>query len=295
MNGTRELHACKRRVKILILLLFWLVSVDTPYSHGGGVWTNEPSGAKVLIDCPFNSVSACGILDVYNSAQLGVDSTAPVSPNNSAKAVLYAGEGQGGMQLIYTTPNPVREMFVGFTWRTNPQFQGRIVNNKLWFIRGQVLGNGYFGMFAPPGSRTMVLGWGHNTTGLDNSHVCAMDLGLWCYPNAGPSVITMGQWAKIEVYQKASTTATSRDGALRWWVNGVLAGSYSGLNYSPGGLNEWQWNNTWDGAQDMGKSNTVNWEHWIDHLHVSIPNGGASADSPAGPPSAPTLRGVLVP
>ena len=295
MNGTR-LRACKRWANILALLLFWLVSVDTPQSHGAGVWTNEPSGANVLIDCPFNSVSACGILDVYNSAQLGVDSTAPISPNNSAKAVLYARAGQGGMQLIYTTPNPVREIFVGFTWRTNPQFQGRIVQNKLFFIRGNTLGNGYFGMWNPPGSPTMVMGWGHNTSGLDNSHTCQYDSGLWCPPNAGPSLITLGQWAKIEVYQKASTTATSRDGILRWWVNGVMGGNYSNLNYSPSGLTEWQWNNTWDGAQDMGTSNTVDWEHWIDHIHVSLPNGGGgSVDSPAGPPAAPTLRGVSVP
>ena len=73
-------------------------------------------------------------------------------------------------------------------------------------------------------------------------------------------------------YMKASTTATSRDGILRWWINGVLGGNYTNLNYAPSGLTEWQWNNTWDGAQDMGTSNTVDWEHWLDHVHISIPN-----------------------
>ena len=295
MNGTR-LRSCNRWANVLALLLGWLVSVDTPQSHGAGVWTNEPAGSSVLVDCTFSSTpGSCGILDVYGSGISVSDSSAPVSPGGAVKALLYARATQGGMQLIYTTPQPVREMYVGFTWRTNPQFQGRIVQNKLFFIRGNNLGNGYFGMWNPPGSPTMKMEWGHNTSGLDNSHTCAMDSGLWCYANVGPSMITLGQWAKIEVYQKSSTTATSRDGALRWWVNGVMGGNYTNLNYAPGGLSEWQWNNTWDGAQDMGTSNTVDWEHWIDHVHISLPNGAPNVDSPIGPPAAPTLRGISVP
>lgn len=139
-------------------------------------------------------------------------------------------------------------------------------------------------MFSPPGSRTMQMSWSHNSQGIDNSHTCALDLGLSCNPNVGPSLVTIGQWTKVEAYLKASTTATSRDGILRWWINGVLSGNYTNINYAQNGLNAWQWNNTWDGAQDMGVSNTVDWEHWLDHVHISIPNGGTSTDSPLDRP-----------
>jgi hypothetical protein len=48
--------------------------------------------------------------------------------------------------------------------------------------------------------------------------------------------LTVGAWTKLEAYVKASTTSTSRDGIVRWWVNGVPAGSYTNLNYGAGGL-----------------------------------------------------------
>lgn len=276
---------------MIIALLLLLTLLFPVIGHASATWPNEPNGSTVLVDCTFSSTpGACGILDVYSSSIQASDGTAPVSPSGAAKALLPAFETEGGMQLIYTVPgnSPIREMYVGFTWRTNAQFQGRIVQNKLFFIRGPVLGNGYFGMWNPPGSPTMKMEWGHNTSGLDNSHTCGLDLGLWCYANAGPSMVTLGSWTKIEVYQKASTTATSRDGILRWWVNGVLGGNYTNLNYAPNGLTEWQWNNTWDGTQDMGTSNTVDWEHWIDHVHISAPPASQPIDTPAGAPATPT-------
>lgn len=296
MDGNSTSQASHRLATIMAVLTVCAGFFSAQHSHAAGVWTNEPAGANVLVDCNFSSTpGACGILDVYGSSISVSDNTAPVSPSGGIKGLLYAFSPQGGMQLIYSTPKPVREMYVGLTWRTNPQFQGRIVQNKLFFIRGNSLGNGYFGMWNTPGSRTMKFEWGHNTSGLDNSHTCALDSGLWCYANSGPSMITLGQWAKVEVYQKASTTATSRDGILRWWINGVLGGNYTNLNYAPSGLTEWQWNNTWDGAQDMGTSNTVDWEHWLDHVHISVPNGGAGTDNPPGPPATPTLRSISVP
>lgn len=296
MDGHSTPQVSQRLAAMVAMLTLCAGLVAVQQSYAAGVWTNEPAGASVLVDCNFSSSpGACGILDVYGSGISVSDSSAPVSPAGGVKALLRAYDSQGGMQLIYATPQPVREMYVGFTWRTNPQFQGRIVQNKLFFIRGNTLGNGYFGMWNPPGSPTMKMEWGHNTSGLDNSHTCALDLGLWCYANVGPSMITLGQWARVEVYQKASTTATSRDGILRWWINGVQGGNYTNLNYAPSGLTEWQWNNTWDGAQDMGTSNTVDWEHWIDHLHISVPNGGSGTDSPPGPPATPTLRSISVP
>lgn len=260
----------KTRCTLFLLAVCLLVPV---LSHAQ--WTNEPVGSQLLVDCNFVSTpGSCGIQDIYNSSILSSDASAPVSPPWSSKALLQAYAPTGGMQLVYSTPQPIREMYMGLMWRTNAAFQGRIVTNKLFFIRGlpQIQGNGYFGMWNPPGSSTMKLTWGHNSSGLDNSHTCTLDLGLVCEPNTGSGLITIGAWTKIEVYQKSSTTATSRDGVLRVWINGTKHFEYTNLNYAPGGLFEWQWNNTWDGAQDMGVSNTVNWEHWLDHLRVSVPN-----------------------
>lgn len=248
-------------------------------------WTNEPSGATTLLDHSFSTTTTTRLQDLYSSGVIVSDGAEPVSPPTAMRYRIEAYAKEGGGQMVYTAPALYRDLFVGFSWRTNPEFQGRIVQNKLFFIRGPVLGNSYWGMWNPPGSPTMKMEWGHNTSGLDNSHTCILDSGLWCTANVGPSMITLGQWHKIEAYVRASTTATSRDGIVIWWVNGVMGGRYLNINYAPAGLNEWQWNNTWDGTQDMGVSNTVAWEHYLGHLYIST--GGTVVTSGTPTPTEP--------
>lgn len=265
-------------------------------SEGAGVWTNEPAGAKVVLDCPFNSVQGCGILDAYSSSQIVSDSSALISPGSVVKSTIYPGNSSGGMQLSHVTPQANREMYVGLMWRTNPGFQGRPNSNKTFFIRGpQANGVWLFGNSAlVNGSAPLI--FSHNTGSglLDNSHACSLDLGLACFPNVGNGMLTRGVWTKIEAYVKASTTNTSRDGIVRWWINGVMAGNYTNLNYGgQAGINEWVWSETWDGFVNPVPS--VEWNHFIDHLYISIPNGGLSTDNPPGPPAQPTIRNVMVP
>ena len=298
MDGNSTSQASKRLATIVAVLTLAL-GLPTTRSQAAGVWTNEPAGASVVMDCPFNSVSGCGILDVYSSSQIISDGTAQVSASNVMKSTLYAGNSTGGMQLNYAIPKTYREMFVGLMWRTNPQFQGRSGGNKLFFMRGP----DSIGVFVIQGGLSTGSGplvWVHNSSSLNNSHVCSTDLGLLCYPNASSGLVQRGVWTKIEAYIKASTTNTSRDGIVRWWINGVLAGNYTNINYAGAGLNEWIWTETWDGCGsnlgcDLGQVNTVNWEHYVDHLRISIPNDSAGADNPPGPPISPTIRSVTTP
>ena len=294
MDGNATLHASKRLATIvaLLTLTFGLSATQT---HAAGVWTNEPSGASVVVDCPFNSVSGCGILDAYSSSQIVSDSSAPTSPSSVVKSTFPAGSTSGGMQLNYVTPQLQSEMYVGLIWRTNPEFQGNpgSWSNKMFFMRGPS-SNGLLLMYGPTNGGPYYATFGHNTGGLDNSHICQMDLGLICPPNVNPNAAQLfrGVWTKIEMYIKKSTTNTSRDGILRWWVNGVLVGNYTTINYAGGGLNEWVWSEAWDGTFSP---NHAEWNHFIDHLHVSLPNGGSSTDQPPGPPANPKIRSVTTP
>lgn len=294
MDGNSRFHASKRLAATVAILTIGFGLATPPQSYGAGVWTNEPAGASVVLDCPFNGPpSSCGVLDAYSSSQITSDSSAPISPSSAVQSTFYAGNSSGGMQLNWSAPQISNEMYVGLMWRTNPQFQGRPVGNKMFFIRGPQT-NGVFlfnNAALNNGSGPMI--WGHNSSSVDNSHVCAFDLGLICYPNVGPGVLTVGVWTKLEAYIKKSTTATSRDGIVRWWVNGVPAGNYTNINYAPNGLNEWVWSETWDGT--VNPVPTVDWNHFIDHLHISIPGGSNSADQPPGPPASPILRSVTTP
>lgn len=240
---------------------------------------NEPTGATNLVDHHFDNFT--GLLDAYNSQSGGTlaivtDATAPVSPSNCMRSRLPAGALHGGCQLNKSLGGPYNSVFVGLMWRTNAQFQGRIVANKLMFLRGPDT-NGYFGMFGGPnaGSSNFYIAMGINTSGL-------LDANL--YPNTAASpVVVPGQWTKLEFYIKASTTRTSADGIIRWWVNSALVGDYPNMNYcglNNEGLNEWVWSETWDGAQDMGVSNTVEWQHYIDHLYIS--QGGTGSGGSGG-------------
>jgi len=294
MEGNSTPRASKRLTTIVAVLTVFLWLGAATQSYAAGAWTNEPAGASVVLDCPFNSVSGCGILDVYSSSRIGSDSSAPISASNTVQSTIYAGNSSGGMQLNYVTPQVHNEMYVGMMWRTNPQFFGRTVVNKMWFMRGPTT-NHFFGMNGCPGQgqSTCYIEFGHNTGTLDNSHACAEQLGLVCHANVGNATVQRGVWTKLEAYMKKSTTATSRDGIVRWWINGVLVGNYTNLNVSPLGINEWVWSETWDGYVNPLPS--VDWSHYLDHLHIAIPGGSSSSDQPPGPPASPTLRSVTTP
>jgi hypothetical protein len=164
-------------------------------------------------------------------------------------------------------------LYFGLYWRTNPQFQGRVAGNKLFFLSRDSGLNGVF-LF---GNTTLSNGsapllFGPNTDGIGNAHILGTsDPGATFFPNVGNGTLRVGVWTKIEAFIRASTTRTSQDGIVRWWINDVLVGSYTNVNYcGPNGetLNRWMQTQTWDGAFDMGRSNTVAWEHYIGHLRV---------------------------
>lgn len=273
-------------------------------------WTNEPAGSTQMLDCNFSGIpSSCGILDAYGSSVPASDGTAPVSPSGVLRSHLQAGSFTGGMQLNYVFPDSIarNEMYVGIVVRTNPGFQGRTVGNKMFFMRGP----GYNGVFlfnnASLSGGTGAMIFAHNTgSGLDNSHACSDPLGATCYPNSGGPSLSVGTWYKLEAYIKKSTTATSRDGIVRWWINGTLVGNYTNLNYAHTGLNEWVWSETWDGSTCCmlggGLPPSNDWDWYIDHLHISIPNcpsgcssgGGTTPPPPPSPPPPPPSSGDYV-
>lgn len=278
----------KSFVKLLLL-----VALLVPSMSWAVTWTNEPAGSSTILDCPFNGApSTCGILDAYGSSIPDSDGSAPVSPAGVLRSTINAGDNYGGMQLNYVFPNggAVRnEMYVGMMWRTNPQFLGRTVGNKMFFMRGPGSNGVFLFNNTSLSSGTGAMIFAHNTGGgLDNSHACSDPFGATCYPNSGGPSLVVGTWTKLEGYIKKSTTCTSRDGIVRWWINGVLVGNYTNLNYACQGLNEWVWSETWDGF--VSPIPVVPWSHYIDHLYISIPNcpaGCASTGGGSSPPPPP--------
>lgn len=278
---------------LLLILLLW------PATGHAQLWGNEPSNAIVLHDWSFSSILGPNMSNPYNAGTIATDSGAPVSPPNVYKSWISAGQSSGGTELHWNSNTTYREMYVGLMWRTNAEFFGRQVANKLFFVRGPV-SNGVFMMMGGPGGgndagKPSYIVFAHNSGNINNGHACGGDFaGATCFPNVGSGqVVPAGTWFKIEAYIKSSTTNTSRDGIVRWWVNGQMAGNYTNLNVSSLGLNEWVWSETWDGTVNPPPS--TEWAHFIDHLHISTCNGcnmssggGTSPPSPSPSPTPPS-------
>ena len=283
------------RLRPYLLLLVTALCIP---SISSAQWFQEPAGSLVL-ECAFNSkptpsrdAAGCGIENFYNAGAIVSDASAPLSPSNVYKSWISAGQSGGGTQLNYVTPQTYREMWVGIKWRTNPEFFGRQVANKLFFIRGPV-SNGVFMMMGGPGGgndagKPSYIVFAHNSGNINNGHACGGDAaGATCFPNVGSGqVVPAGTWFTLEAYVKSSTTNTSRDGIVRWWVNGQPAGNYTNLNVSSLGLNEWVWSETWDGT--VNPPPAQEWAHFIDHVKIVAANGGGGPPSDTTPPGQVT-------
>ena len=107
---------------------------------------------------------------------------------------------------------------------------------------------------------------------IDNSHLgngYGDSPGPWqLFGNASGCGVTLGQWHQIEVFYTKCSSETSRDGVLRWWVNGNLCGNYTNVNFPSGAFTEFQFAPTWGG---VGGTKTENDDYWFDHVHLSTP------------------------
>lgn len=247
-------------------------------------WPNEPAGSAVVMDCPFTN-SICPPLG-GNSTAYATFSDAPLSPPYVFDTYLAAGSGHGNGQWDAVFPN-LKEIYVGTWWSTNADFMGLPNNtNKMFFVACEKDNNFLVWQGAPGQPKT--LKW-YNQATYDNcghpgeTGMCYSkgDGTGWFEPNSGQSngIVAAGSgWHRIEVYLKASTTTTSRDGIVRWWLDGLLVGNYPTVNLSPGGFQSFSLNHTWDGSggdwcawRDCSKS----WHHYWDQFHISVPNGAA--------------------
>lgn len=271
-------------------------------SSGGGetapsnvAWPNEPAGSTTLLDCNFDNPTCDGKLeDPYHSAANGAihvepDPSAPATPNSVLRTSLIYPSKTGGTQLGFTAPRAVRKIYVGLWWKPSAPFGGNVTGyNKLFFVRR--LDGGTNGVFLWTYRVTDTLAsngdlgrlfW--NTQIINtNTDRCGSE-GLRCMPNAGADLrITPGNWYRLEAYFVASSSPSSYDGTVRWWVTKkgeapVLLGDYPNFAYSA--VSEWVWSETWDGFGNgtVPAGYTSDQHHYIDHLHIS----STDCDGPA--------------
>ena len=259
-------------------------------------WPGEPAGFKVLTDWAYNHIvtSADGAVttgaNVWNqspgtgSAAVTTDSAAPYSPPNVVELAYPIGLPSGSAPwTLYFNPRPAgREFYSAFWWKASAGWHGDPSGiNKITFWQD-----------AAPASANLIVMMNNQrqpnyllTVMLEfnqasNAHLAnAAGAGaVWhLFGNArgGNYVITPGTWYRVELYFKGSTTPTSQDGVLRWWVTKqgdaqpTPVGDYTNVNFDAPHFIQFSFAPTWGGNSGVGKSR--NDDYRIDHVRVSAP------------------------
>src|SRR4029077_2121205 len=105
----------------------------------------------------------------------------------------------------------------------------------------------------------------------DNSHLTNVTCGsspgtCLLHGNIAHPAVALGQWHRIELLVGQSTSPSSRDGIVRWWMDGVLIGDYTAVNFPTGNWIQAEISPTWGGGSN---SKTEQDYYWFDHLRMS--------------------------
>jgi hypothetical protein len=306
---------------LLTLVLFFSLS---GISHAI-TCPNKPAGATTLATIHFNTSDGEGQLwELYPGA--GQIQQPSGAEGNASASILSPGQSTGGQQTIWPKPGnqqPLNNIYVCLRWKMNAQFVGIRAANKHIFIAaqdwtyGRLVLNGFFGVKPfdtsnyPASSVPFFYYFGPNsaTQYWDNSHACSLDFGLQCNPNVTSTPMYPDTWYTLEYYVISSSCNTCRNATVKWWVNNILNGNYTNLNYGDTIINQFQINHTWDGSNGikcynavsnpLGRDCTNPQIHYFDELVVAsiggltppppspTPPPVGSVDNPVGNPSAP--------
>ena len=188
-------------------------------------WQNEPAGMTLRTDWGLDqTIPTGGDVSIPGSpgwkvvqnaspgasrgwAERVTDSSAPFSPSNVYDFVypqnLVEGEAPA---TVYYAGLGATELYAGFWWKASSPFDMGPNGNKIAFMfNGGGGAGGQQFLILYPDQRLRVL---PEYPG-DNQ---------WRTPNVNATVVTLGQWHKIEWY-------ASKSGTLKWWLDGLLQGA----------------------------------------------------------------------
>ncbi len=264
-NGSHTLTAVARNTSGLTTTSS-PVTVTVSNSAAVG-WPNEPAGLTLVSDWAMDqalptsgdvAITGSGGWKIVQNASPGssrgwteriVDATAPGSPSNVLNFVYPAGMVEGNApSTIYYDGLSANEVYVGFWWKPSSPFDYGPNGNKVAFIfnGGGGAGGQQFMILLPDG----------------RLHILPEYPGdyLWRTPNVNPTVVTLGQWHRVEWYTNRIT------GELKWWLDGVLQGSYTNVT-NPVRFDMFPFSPTWGG--NIGARKTQTDHYWFDHARLS--------------------------
>lgn len=275
-----------------LLIALTLLLSSTVSAHAQS-WPNEPSGSTLLTDWPWNAVVGGG-WDQSGGAYISSDSSAPLSPSNVLTFQFPAGYQAGGSPSIvaYSLGNRSGGVYVAFWWKASAGWQQESNSNvsKIafwWPPEGK--GTHFMAMYGPQGSYHLQIeleyplvcnghlanSWGDSCNGTRNID--------------GNTTIVPGNWYRIETFTKPSSTSSSRDGIVQWWVNGVLDGSWADVNFPFTTWSEFQLSPVWGGLNNTKIQTDY---YYYDHIRISSGGSSTGGGGGGGPKTDTTPPGV---
>jgi hypothetical protein len=279
----------RRRLKlyltVTILAILAAVSLGptvTPRSYGSPDWPNEPPGFVGITDWSFSALTGSGWDIIFNYDQLASiqsDPTAPFSPQTVGQWQYPTGfiAGAAPATMFYDLlDRGLPQIYFGYWWKPSQPWQDHPAGNKIQFLFTNT--SGQFFMIMEPDPHPISAEVEFATS---NGHLVPSrgdDPGTRVL-TGNRVTVALGAWHRIEVLVKTSTTASSRDGVLRWWVDGVLAGDYTTVNFPADLFKQFQFSPTWGG---IGGVKTETDYYWYGPVHLRRPSASARPAAPSG-------------
>jgi len=231
-----------------------------------GGWTNEPTGYSVVSDYGFNDAFPVTDADVaipggsgWNSVYNGSgymtrasDPTAPLSPSNVVQFLYPIGfPGTRGPATAWRPLPGIKRAYVGQWWKVSNPWQGNAsAVNKIGYL---VVNGGsmFLAMYGPPGGPYELRVF-PQFTGVSQD--------VWLTPNVAHVPVQLGTWHKLE------WLVDYNGGVVKWWMDGQLIGSYTGVPMPTSGFVEYHLDPVWGGCCD---TKTANDYYWFDQIHIS--------------------------
>ncbi len=241
---------------------------------GGITWPNEPLGSTLLSDAHLNG-SLDGGWNNNGPVPFTTGQGAPSGDTNVLWEHHDEVTSRGGIHGYMVINGSPRQIYMGAYCKMSNPFAGYYsgMNKYFWVVDNHPIwsplefyGNpdrypnqsAYPTIFDIPSDG----GW-------DNSHLKpgSRPYDSIVLPGQHYHEWPVGEWMRVELYVKLSTSWAGYDGVVQWWVNGMEIGYYDTVNFGGTFFQQVEQTHTWDGVT----SSPYAFDWFTDHIRVSIP------------------------
>src|SRR5205807_1178221 len=237
-------------------------SLTVVYNPPSTAWANEPAGSTIMTDWGLDQDPPATPADqpipnspgwwiVHNNEVSGANATrvtdagAPFSPSNIYQFTFPSGFIGGSAPATVYYPHPAQgEVYAGFWWKPSNPWQNHPSSNvnklAFWYTDTQGSSADIQMYMEAPGQYYL-----HVVTEFPGNTIVLVPNG------AQPTAVTLGTWHQVEWYMKYASPVGAGNGIVKWWLDGVLQGSYTNVSTpNDAGFRTFQLYPGWGGVGD---------------------------------------------